>query len=164
MVGGKKSFPPLLGPGLHYHSFDEVRSLCVDGFPHSTTRPEVMAGLVAFVRNVLHSNSIKCELWVDGSFMTKKIDPPDVDLVLCIHSDFYESATDEQIHLLDMFNNREHHYSIKEKYLCDVYWFPEYPSNHVSFGSGLTNRARWLQTFSRCLPGTDKGIISLRVG
>ena len=73
----------------------EVRQLCVDNFPNSETREPVMNGLEYVVYRLTEAG-ICGDLWVDGSFLTEKIDPNDVDLLLHIKPDFYDVATHEQ--------------------------------------------------------------------
>jgi uncharacterized protein DUF6932 len=36
------------------------------------------------------------QIWVDGSFVSTKVDPTDVDILLEVHGAFYDQATDEQ--------------------------------------------------------------------
>ena len=81
MSSHKPEFPPLLGPGLHPFSWLELRAACVDAFPLSQTRLEIFTGLEEVIRE-LQRLGITGELWLDGSFLTRKIDPDDIDLVL----------------------------------------------------------------------------------
>lgn len=48
--------------------------MCVDPYPESRTRPEVMAGLQS-IYGRLGGLAITGEMWVDGSFLTAKMDP-----------------------------------------------------------------------------------------
>ena len=59
----------------------QLRSLCVTAFPLSTTRADVMEGLQSVVGR-LERERVYGELWIDGSFLTNKINPNDVDVVL----------------------------------------------------------------------------------
>jgi hypothetical protein len=79
----KPEFPPLLAPGRHAMARDELRVLCVTNplFSISKRRPDVMASLENLL-NALSTESIRSEVWVDGSFLTQKIEPEDVDLVI----------------------------------------------------------------------------------
>ena len=51
-----------------------------------------MDGLEAVIKK-LSMAKIECEIWVDGSFLTKKIDPFDSDILVAIQGQFYDSAT-----------------------------------------------------------------------
>ena len=78
----KPEFPPLLDVGLHQMTMAELRGLCVDRFAdRAISREPIMSGLEALLRK-LKDGGIVGNLWVDGSFLTQKSDPGDVDLLL----------------------------------------------------------------------------------
>lgn len=79
----KEEFPPLLEPGFHVTTLADLRSGCVTAFPLSKSRAQIMDGLEKFV-DMLRSEGIVGDLWIDGSFMTQKLDPEDVDIVLSV--------------------------------------------------------------------------------
>ena len=55
-------------------------------FVLSRTRPEIMRNLW-IVAASLCNWAISCELWIDGSFLTEKIDPKDVDFMVVLSED-----------------------------------------------------------------------------
>lgn len=69
----------------------EVRQACVDAFPDSTTRP-ALANAFEDVLVRLTEAGIEGELWLDGSFVTDKSNPSDVDFVLVANSEQYDST------------------------------------------------------------------------
>ena len=73
----KPDFPGLLRAGFHVLTIGEVKQICVDPFALSKTRPQLQANLETLVSR-FESSGIYCDLWVDGSFVTKKIDPEDI--------------------------------------------------------------------------------------
>src|SRR5690242_5545325 len=81
--GSKPDFPPLLKEGFHSMTLAALRKLCVDNFSLSATRNHIMTELEAVCLSMSLA-LIKAEVWIDGSFVTKKIDPMDVDLVVVI--------------------------------------------------------------------------------
>jgi uncharacterized protein DUF6932 len=82
MLGtGKVEFPPLLPAGFHEMPLPALRHLCVDGFPLSTVRAGLMGGIEAICGS-LSTALVPASVWIDGSFMTQKIDPADVDLAV----------------------------------------------------------------------------------
>src|SRR5688572_17509862 len=95
LPSGKPDFPPLLQPGHHQMATDQIRALCVVQFPNSKTRTRLMAGLEQ-VMGMLESFDVEGELWIDGSFVTQKSDPEDVDLVLRVQASFYDNANPDQ--------------------------------------------------------------------
>ena len=85
----KPEYPPLLKEGLHPHTIDELEKLCVLAFSDSTVRQDIMAGFLALYERLIQLE-VQGELWVDGSFLTHKPDPADIDfMVLVSHDDFF---------------------------------------------------------------------------
>ncbi len=100
MGSWKEEFPPLLPAGLHKMTVPALRQLTVDGFPLSQSRSNLWKG-IDFILGALGNAAIPCDIWVDGSFLTKKINPGDVDLVVDIPIDFVTTATPEQLSLIE---------------------------------------------------------------
>jgi hypothetical protein len=91
----KPEFRPLLPLGRHPHSVQELEALCVTAFPTSQTRRAIMDGLVQVVERLL-ADRIEGEIWVDGSFLTEKTDPEDVDIVLRCRGEWVERSNKAQ--------------------------------------------------------------------
>jgi hypothetical protein len=72
---------PLFPPGLHDVAEHELDNHFLSAFGESKTRPALIAGLRAFLKGLSRAG-IAFEVWLDGSFCTKKIDPNDIDLVV----------------------------------------------------------------------------------
>lgn len=83
MAGDLAEYPPLLVPGLQPMTLDGLQALCVTSFPLSGTTPRIMAGLKMIIDR-LSQYGIRGDLWVNGSFLTRKIDPSDSDVVLFV--------------------------------------------------------------------------------
>lgn len=87
----KEDFEPLLGPGRHKLSVEELRSLCVA--PGCDTRRfDVYAALYGLLKR-LEGLGVACEAWVDGSFVTQKGAPDDVDVSIMIESLVYDNLS-----------------------------------------------------------------------
>lgn len=159
-ASNKDEFPPLLPPGLHHKSLEEVESLCVKSrrFELSKTRQEIMNGLKTVVDR-LEKVGITGELWVNGSFLTEKIDPEDVDIVLCVNSEQCEIASDEQIKVLDWLEG-----NLKDSLHCDSYLRTEWSENHDHYWLGEYYRAFWMKQFGFSRGEDLKGIAVLVLG
>lgn len=72
-----------------------LRTLLVDGFPLSTRRERLWKNLEWFVGE-LRRLRLNCRLWLDGSYLTEKIDPDDIDLIVELDYDFTNSLSAEQ--------------------------------------------------------------------
>ena len=130
-------FPPLLSLGWHQLSITRLRQLCVDRFPLSNTRERIMQGLEEIIKR-LRSKDIVGELWINGSFLTEKINPNDADMVLFIQETFLEHATTEQVETINWVNS-----NLKDSLCCDSYISIEYPESHPQHSYGEYWRAFW---------------------
>ena len=162
-MAGKPEFPPLLPEGFHPKTLHELETLCVDGFKFSATRPQVMAGLRLMVHR-LESEGIPCDLWVDGSFLTEKIDPEDVDIALRISESSLVGAAPSQSALLDWFSSRDDTSvaQTKRDYSCDCFMFCEVPIGH-QWHPGFDIRQYWINEFGKSRRNELKGIVVLSV-
>ena len=77
-----------LEPGLHEIDKDEFENLFVKQFSTSQTRQIIYNSLVQW-KNQLTSHYRIYEIWVDGSFVTNKTNPNDVDVVVFVHAQDY---------------------------------------------------------------------------
>ena len=133
-------------------SIEELRQQCVDRFPLSTTRTEIMAGLAEVIGRLIQYQ-VAGELWVDGSFLTEKINPGDVDIVLRVQSSVYDDGTTEQRETIDWIGE-----NLREYNLCDSYVFPEFPENDPNYILGKQRRDYWSNLFGYSRSRTPKGI------
>src|SRR5687768_4916634 len=102
----KAEFPALLPGGFHSLTVAELRARCVDDFPLSKTRPKIMASLEAAIARVKAAN-IPADLWIDGSFITRKIDPSDVDLAIIVPFHVHTAASAVAHQTLDWIESDE---------------------------------------------------------
>ena len=123
---------------------DELEELAVRSvrsFRLSTTRRNHMASLRAIFA-WLADVHIAGELWIDGSFMTRKIDPSDIDMILRLRSDEFESRSKR-----DALNNIVSD-DIYNRMKCDIYLLLEHPeSDTSSFVKSQKQRRFVIRTF-----------------
>jgi hypothetical protein len=143
---------PLLLTGRFSFDMSGLRKLCVDPFPDSKTRPAIMDGLDELV-SVLRAHRIRGELWIDGSFLTCKVDPNDSDVVLRLDWTFIEAASSGQLAALRWINS-----DLVETHRCDIYQFVEYPEDHPSFWVGEYLHAYWMRQWGFDRHDNLKGI------
>ena len=138
----KDEFPPLLQPGLHKMSVDALKILTVDAFPKSTRRPQLWASFLGVVA-ALKKRGLTCEIWVDGSFLTKKIDPDDVDFVMDFPIHAIEQATPAQEALLDALGAFTFHKSGK----LHSYIMFTAPAVHLQYQQSKDLHDQWRNDF-----------------
>ena len=129
----KVDWPPLLAPGRHCMSLYELKALCVDGFegPSLLHRECMFFGLERMVQEIL-STKLPCHLRIDGSYLTKKPDPGDIDVVVVFDFDVSEALTEEQRMIIDVINGDHDYFSL------DSSAWINYNRDHKLFGGGLS--------------------------
>lgn len=152
--------PPLLPLGFHDLTMEAVEQVCVIPFSLSASRPTIFDGLVTFVQT-LEAAGVPGELWLDGSFLTEKINPKDVDVVLRVDGSVYNAGTPEQIDAINWVIANQ-----KLTLKCDSYVLFEYPP-----GDSLHDEGRWWYSywhkqwgFSREDDPKGIAVLSLSVG
>jgi|SRR6478752_8398731 len=159
----KPEYPPLLKIGRHDLALEELEALCVAKFPSSSTRRQIMDGLREVISK-LKSSGIECELWIDGSFLTEKIDADDCDLVLRCCGDFYDNATGDQQEAIDWVGS-----NLKASHRCDSYVFYEYDEGSPNYWIGEYMYCYWMRQwgFGRPKPSPNppdlKGIAVVKL-
>ena len=108
--------------------------------------------------NHLSQRGIEGELWVNGSFLTEKINPNDVDMVLCLNSSFVDNASTAQRSTLGWFES-----NLRDSHLCDTYVHIEFPSSDPQYWVGFFMRAYWMKQFGFSRSDQLKGIALVRL-
>ena len=98
-----------------------------------------MEGL-EYVITELDLKAVKGELWIDGSFLTEKSDPEDVDVVLRMSANFYDNATLEQQQAVDWLGE-----DLFTTHMCDSYVFFEWDESHHLFWYGEYMYSYWMR-------------------
>jgi hypothetical protein len=156
----KPEFPPLLPFGFHPKPLQELRSLLVDGFPQSTRRANLWNNLLDLI-DKLRSAGIGCKIWLDGSYLTKKIDPDDIDLIVEVGIHVIERVTPEQHQLLDSIAKLKYHADPMKLHTFVIFTAP---FGHIMAPEADRLRARWVKDFGYSLiKGEPKGIAILEV-
>lgn len=161
MAGDRKpEFPPLLSHGFHDVDLAALRRLCVDRFPDSLTRAPIMDGLEKVIAE-MNGCGLKMEVWVDGSFLTAKINPKDVDFAARIEEAEWRAANIRQKSIIRWIIET----NLLDEYRCDSYAFVEFPpgSPGARHGEWEWDRAYWLRQFGFSRADERKGLAVLRL-
>jgi hypothetical protein len=135
----------------------DVRMMCVVPFTLSSTRHVIMDGLETVVDRLL-VDGIEGELWIDGSFLTEKIDPEDADVVMVVDSGYLATATAGQQATLDWLGT-----NLRSSHHCDSYLLVSYPLGHASAGFGEWMRSYWIRQFGFSRGLDLKGMPTVKV-
>lgn len=153
----KQDFPPLLPAGLHPMDIESLRTLCVDGFTTESSRGRLMHNL-ELVLSQATACGISMEAWIDGSFLTEKINPQDVDLVFRIaRSDWSSASAVSKANFTTLLNS-----NLKELYSCDCYFFPDESTGPAHDDSEWT-RAYWIRQFGFSRSQEPKGMAVINI-
>jgi hypothetical protein len=97
------------------------------------------------VINRIAKLQIKCELWLDGSFITKCDAPKDIDGSIMIHDSDVQNCCPITLDFLENFDDAEppFHPSL-DLYLCILY-----PAGHPLRGSETGDPDGWAEQWSR---------------
>jgi hypothetical protein len=149
---------PLLPEGFHPMSLRQLRELCVVPFPNSTTRAMIMEGLESVCRRIT-GYRIPGELWVNGSYVTVKADPRDVDVLLRVPGMFYDTCLSNQREAIRWATAP----SLKTTYRVDAYLWAEYRAGDPRFPVSEDDREYWMRQFGQSRRGHRRGMAVLRL-
>ena len=123
---------PLFTPGFHNLENAMLESNFVEPFPDSNIRSILLDRLRLFLEE-LKSFGVSVEVWIDGSFATRKTNPNDIDLALVLSKTEIEALPTSTQSLLFAFLNRT---IIKLRYQCDIYPFVNEDADWRSYWRG----------------------------
>lgn len=128
-----QEFDPIFEAGFHDITMDQIEEIFVENFDNSDNRKYLMSRLKVLL-NIISEINIKFEIWIDGSFATKKQNPNDIDIaIICDPIMLNSLPEDKKIVLLNLFNNRT---NTKLRYSCDIYFFPQNDIKQRSYWRG----------------------------
>lgn len=147
-----------LQPGRHPSTPTEIRTRLVDPFGQSVTRADLMDGWLRRRADVSAIVPIEME-WVNGSFVTEKLDPADIDVATFVRADFVDALT---------LTARQRLSEIvmgpvcRATYRCDAYFVPVFPRNHGLEPLYHRWRGYWDAQWSFDRSGVEKGFLDVR--
>ncbi|MEO7493462.1 MAG: hypothetical protein ABIT83_01650 [Massilia sp.] len=77
----KADFPPILQPGIHQMTLDDIWDSCVSPLPLARSRIGLFSVFDQWIHRLRQLNVVGT-VWLDGSFVTRKPVPGDLDCVL----------------------------------------------------------------------------------
>ena len=164
-------------------TLEEIKEKLVDNFPNSKTRASRFECFLKFY-NELTENVKSCiRLLIDGSFVTNKNDPWDVDFVIIVDS--LKLTQSEKNYLKDILSEKK---ILKQEFLqyenfvklgmlhesslynlrfykmgCDFFQVVKYDSSHFLYGEYIQERDDWISWWGHQRNGDKKGFLNLPV-
>jgi hypothetical protein len=142
-------------------SAEEFEIFFVDKFQASQTRKCLFEALLDFIDNIksIFDDSLTITAWLDGSFVTNKMSPNDLDVVIFLPNELVELNESELLNVIDKYKNAN----------CqiDSYILKVYPQDHSRFIRTQSDTAYWTHWFGSSKPNRQrkrlkKGFIELK--
>jgi hypothetical protein len=130
----------------HTLSFDKFE--LVFGFDEN--RKFLLSKLLSFITELKSVLSDKLTIWVDGSFVTQRTDPKDIDIVIFVNFHYFESKKRELTALKE-----------SEEFV-DLYYIKVLPEDHPNYYLTKFDTLDWLHFFTRDRKERRKGFIELK--
>lgn len=113
-------------------TLEEVEQRFVAGFDGDSRshRERLFRGLEEAVQDLLRVR-VPCWILLDGSFLTEKPDPDDIDIVVALDADLGNLLTEDQRQVVDVFNMSHDYHGL------DSFAYFNYPRDHPEFGRGV---------------------------
>ena len=161
MASSLTDFPPLLASGMHPMRMESLQQLAVSDsrFRLSTTRQPMMDRLWT-LSACLCRWQIHGDIWVNGSFLTEKIDPQDIDFVMEVRRDVHIQLSTEQHSILQwLFASNEP----KGLFSCHSFAIWEMHPGDPGYAGYQPLKDYWMNTFGKSRQGQDKGLAVVQV-
>jgi hypothetical protein len=149
-----REWAPLLPAGFHDLDANARRRLCVDRFQDSLTRPRISTNLEGIIGEINRAG-ITGQIWVDGSYLTEKLNPDDADIALVISTAVLNGMTGAQRSFFDNFRTT----SFYDQYKIDNYGIALDQASAASHWL----YAYWLRQFGFSRSEEMKGILRVSV-
>lgn len=149
----KPDFPALFAPGIHQENLSSIESVAVLPFSADVRRSLLFNQFDAWIKE-LRAINLSARIWIDGSFLTEKPSPDDIDCVLWIPR-FTVEPTKESYQKLGMLFDKT---AAKINFNIDLYVELPHPNELVH------REAYWKGFFGYCHDRvTAKGFVELTI-
>ena len=142
-----------LESGFHILDMEDLEHYFVDAFPKSKSRKRLFDNLIRYIYRFSDEVFPFFKMWIDGSFITNKTNPKDVDFAVFIDHKVYELRGDN---LMDSFWS----FSLEAQNL-DAFIITEYPNKHSNYADFQQVKQYYYDLFSEDRLGFPKGIVQI---
>lgn len=135
----KPAFPPIFSGGLTEIAVEDLAQIFSDPAFDTPLRRRLTADLRLFIAELV-SLGTHGELWINGSYATKKPEPGDIDIALCIPLTVVSAMSDAQLDRLTSLSDVNNRPYVRARWHVDFYVF---------HASDIASRSYFLDLFSR---------------
>jgi hypothetical protein len=144
-----------LSPGRHRCQIDDFWELCVKSFAGNSHRQQLFQEWKLYndrLQRIVESHRLT--QWIDGSFVTNKLAPNDIDFVTFIPHHLYEPQKDG---LIEFYSTVSLYTNGLDAYIC-----PVYPTEHANYQLTRHYRTIWMKRFKNIKNTSgEKGFLEL---
>ena len=121
-------------------SLADFKQFSVDGFPESITRKVLYDNYLAWILAFQTEVFPYFEQWIDGSFVTQKRDPRDLDFVTFLDADVFELREKALLPFWSFSNEAKG---------LDAYIVKKVPLGHPDFSEFSRQKTEWKDLFMK---------------
>lgn len=143
----------LYPPQIIETDFETFKSTFVDVVEGSRTRLLIFEEYLNYINGLKELLNAPFYQWIDGSFITKKKNPNDIDLVTFIEKDLFQHKKKE----IEVFRKLRFHNQSK----IDGYFVEVLPHDDKWYANYEIDRKEWFFTFSTTRSSHSKGILQI---
>ena len=126
----------------------------VTAFPKSTTRKRLFENYLRYIYRFQDEVFPFFEQYINGSFVTKKENPNDIDIVTFLDFEVYQKRDNRVL-------NKFWSFSLEAEGI-DAYIVKEYPDNHLFYPETKAFKKEWINRYSRDFPfDRKKGFLKI---
>ncbi len=119
-------------------SVEEIAKVFVEPFPHSETRQVIFENYLGYLDEFQRLITPQFTHWLDGSFMSQKLNPNDLDFVTFIDYTIYEQKEEQIFRIVEKYG-----YLKLDNYVSQIF-----PSNHLRYNETNHFKIYWTDLFS----------------
>lgn len=121
-------------------SFKDFKKVFVDSFESDSTRQRLFEKYLVYLNDLQQILGADFFQWIDGSFVSTKYNPKDIDLLTVIHYQDYEKNIKE---IEKAFSGQ----NARKLYEVDAYVMGNYPQGHTKYRFTQSDLLYWRSLF-----------------
>jgi len=159
----------LLPDGVYGCQREDIAARFVEAVPDSDTRSDIWKRFLDFNQQA-EGVGMHAVQWIDGSFVSSKSDPKDIDIVNWVEAGVYNRLAPDVHTYIDNVLSGNFAYN---KWRTDSRWIPVFPADHPLHGKYLEVRDYWKKQWGLTRdkprdgdppPGVKKGFLRTAIG
>jgi hypothetical protein len=132
-----------------------------ENFSNSSTRRQLLTNLEQFILQIENEITGELKIWINGSFISQKINPRDIDAVFWLPHQIAE-------HKKSILDNQFFTKQVKISLNLDLYYAIDYPKNHKKYFLTHLDALYWKDVYGHTRQDSNgvqhqKGFFELKI-